>query len=410
MSPNTTDPSQLATSARPAAVPPIPQPPQGPLPVTSARERAHIDALPPSARATELAKRANTFASSGKTVYVHYVEPALSHRRAILLSTGKARKRYTKTAAQLWQSLQREQHDEWFFWYQVAKDVRLAMSKGELTHESCLRDAGREGDARVCIWHAEVAVGHYLGTILPSELEEVEPAAPVDGNGAVAEGVDKSAGDAPWTGDATICITTSIDEFTLSVKTTVTATTTTTAANEDEPLVVTPLHDTRSTSRSDTAASDLPSTLPDRFTYTPNMLHSHFAHYNLNAVRKVEGKHQIAMLRQLADLLDKSGRELFYYYAVPHLCKTVHPARDGSTVTSMAGDVWRFLPGQMKDSWASASSALKKMLGNGDVDGLEVLQLDSLEPEVLRLHGMTVAAIQSHEGKKARKAQKATTL
>lgn len=106
------------------------------------------------------------------------------------------------------------------------------------------------------------------------------------------------------------------------------------------------------------------------------------------------------MLRQLANLLDKTGRELFYFYIVPRLCKLCQPPSDGVTVTSLAGDIWRFLEGQGKDSWASASATWKKRLGDGDVDGSEVLQLDGLEPE--RLHGMAEEALKTHDAQIAR--------
>lgn len=81
-------------------------------PLLTARAIGHITALPPTAQATELAKRANTFASSSKNIFVHYVEPILNHRRTELLSRGKNRKKFTKSAVQLWQGLQEQQYEE----------------------------------------------------------------------------------------------------------------------------------------------------------------------------------------------------------------------------------------------------------------------------------------------------------
>jgi hypothetical protein len=116
------------------------------------------------------------------------------------------------------------------------------------------------------------------------------------------------------------------------------------------------------------------------------MLYSHFAHYDYASIREAEGKHQTAMLRQLADLFDKTGKILFYYYAVPRLCKKTYPPTAGETVTGEAARVWLFLPGAEKEKWRTASAGVKKRLGDGDIAGLEVLELGSLDAEVLSLH------------------------
>ena len=153
----------------------------------------------------------------------------------------------------------------------------------------------------------------------------------------------------------------------------------------------------------DITRSDLLDTLPSRFEHTPNILYSHFAHYDFDDVRQAEGKRQTAMLRQLADLLDKTGKELFYYFTVPHLSKSIPPPKDGSTVMSLAGDIWRFSPGPMKNQWIFESQAVKKQLGDGDLDGLVILQLSSLAPEVLRLHAISEDAIQNGDSRRESK-------
>ncbi|KAK4546128.1 hypothetical protein LTR36_002265 [Oleoguttula mirabilis] len=360
-------------------------------PLLSAREFGHINALPPAARANERAKRANTFASSGKTVFVHYVEPVLDCRRTELLSKGTHNKKYNKTAAQLWQGIRDQLQDEWSFWHQQAAELRVGLKQGQLSHEQCLKDAGRPKEARRCIWHAEIAVGHYLDIPPPPEPEQTrflyDGCAP---GGTRADLIKKSDVMLSRREDALgACITASLEGLDLTEVAMTTS---------EKVVVATYGHDPGEPRDEDAGLLD---TLPDRFDYTTNMLYSHFARYDFGAVRQAEGKHQTAMLRQLADLLDKSGKELFYYYTVPRLCKTCQPPNDGSTVTSLAGDVWRFLPGQMKGLWASVSAALKKCLGDGDGDGLAMLQLDSLEHEVLRLHGMAEEAIKSHAARES---------
>ena len=104
------------------------------------------------------------------------------------------------------------------------------------------------------------------------------------------------------------------------------------------------------------------------------------------------------MLRQLADLFDKTGKILFYYYAVPRLCKQSHPPTARKTVTGQAADVWRFMAGTGKEKWRKQSAKVKKQLGDGDVMGLEMLQLDNLDVEVLRLHELAEAALSDQGG------------
>ena len=70
---------------------------------------------------------------------------------------------------------------------------------------------------------------------------------------------------------------------------------------------------------------ELLDTFPSRFEYDQKMLYSHFAHYDYATIRNAEGNHQTAMLRQLADLFDKTGKILFYYYAVPTIVQADLP-------------------------------------------------------------------------------------
>lgn len=347
--------------------------------VINARQAANINALPLRAKATELAKVAYTFASSGKNMFVHYTRDVLEDRRSRLLNSGTARKLYTKKAPSLWDNLEQEQKS---FWHETAMDIRLAMKQKLLTPEDCLQHAGRLEDARRCIWYAELAVSAYLGTPPPASLEGPTATAEIVGEVAISgnNGEEESSfedREKMEASSATICITTineKLQRFAIAP-----------AMSGDINVDI-----------QHPAEAELLDTLPDRFEYTQNMLYSHFARYDLDDIRNAEGREQTAMLRLLASLLDISGKELCYYYVVPRLCKAYHPPRDGSTVMSMAADVWRFLPGRTKDLWASASRAVKKQLGDGDVGGVEMLQLDSLEPEVLRLHEMAQEAMKSH--------------
>ena len=127
------------------------------------------------------------------------------------------------------------------------------------------------------------------------------------------------------------------------------------------------------------------------------MLYSHFARYDYNSIRNTVGKHQRARLRQLADLFEKTGKVLFYYYTVPRLCKQTYPPTLGETVTSQAADVWKLLPGAEKEKWSNASAAVKKKLGDGDLAGLSVLELDSMDGEVLRLHELAAKVLKAHK-------------
>ena len=323
-----------------------------------------LEALPRAARERETKKAADTFASTGRNVFVHYAAPILDERRKRLLTSGLRKKKYPKTAAQLWLNVG---HEEQFYWNDAARHLRQCMKQGRLSPKGCLINGGRVDEKTMNVWHAEIAVAAYLE--LPAPPEKMER-----GNEAIADGVKQkleevvSKFDLLGASDGTSNRTLDLDS----------------AAKAD--------HERGSTTLLDT--------LPDPFTYDPKMLYSHFAHYDYDAVRKAEGKHQAALLRQLADLFNKTGKVLFYYYAVPRLCKQTYPPTLGDTVTSQAADIWKLLPGAEKEKWCIASSSMKKRLGDGDLAGLVVFELESLDGEVLRLHGIAAAALKSHEERK----------
>ena len=296
-----------------------------------------LDALPPATRERETKKAADTFASTSRNVFVHYATPILEERRKRLLASGLRKKKYPKTAAQLWRIIG---HDEEFYWSEVARSLRLGMKLGILSPKGCLIHGGRAGERESYVYHAEVAVAGCLELPVPIEKGDV--------------------------------VITSLSE---------------TKMEDVLPKFV---------STPDPAVEndmELLDTFPSRFEYDQKMLYSHFAHYDYATIRNAEGNHQTAMLRQLADLFDKTGKILFYYYAVPRLCKRTYPPTAGETVTGEAAKAWRLLVGAEKEKWRSASAGVKKRLGDGDVGGLEVLELGSLDAEVLGLHELARSQI-----------------
>ncbi|KAK5681534.1 hypothetical protein LTS10_006066 [Elasticomyces elasticus] len=390
-----------------------------------------LDKFPPAARARELKKAADTFACSGRNVFVHYVAPTLETRRKKLLASSVTKKKYTKTAAQLWHSLEQDDRDEYFYWNEmVGRRIRESLRSTELSYEMCLEYAGMPEDRATCIWHAELAVSRYLGT--PS----LEPLAALSDGGSgpvnTTKTTDTSIADVIKAGDTGLLISHEITfdttkhqtlsiavneksppptiNFTVPQRTdhtsldlldklpdpsdVITISELSIIGNDKPPSLAS---DGTSPQQNDESTIEVLDTLPERFECEPRMLYSHFARYDFDAVRRAEGKHQTAMLRQLADLFDKTGMRLFYYYMVPRLCMRYSPPRDGSTVTGKAADVWRFLKGPEKALWCSANQMVKTQLGDGGVLGLEMLQLSSLDPEVLKLHRMAVEALVGHE-------------
>ena len=349
--------------------------------IAAVTDVAQLERLPPASRAREIKKAVDNFASNGRNIFVHYVEPILDKRRELLIASGTTKKRFYKTAVQIWQSVQREDAS---FWIEAAKELRLRMKDGSLDRKDCLLHSGILCERQTYIWHAEEFVAAYLDLSHPAPVKgqldlaiaDAEHPVPVHiaviaadfskyelpGLSIASEGSTMLAGDIPGARDAVA-----------------TQSSVLVGAETVESTHILPLLDT----------------LPDPFGYEQNMLYSHFARYDYDEVRRAEGKHQKAMLRQLADRFDRTGKILFYYYMVPRLCKQTSPPGVGDTVTSQAADIWKFYDAQGKEVWRAASSKLKKALGDGRIDGLETLQLDSMDVEVLRLHEIarsTVAA------------------
>lgn len=319
----------------------------------------------PHSRERDIRHAAERFASTPRNIFVHWVQPILDQRRSDLQATGVIRKKYYKSAAQLWPAVANdiEMHDQSFFWNTMASQLQLCVKTSFANAESVVRRGGVEHEFGNYVLYAEIAVSEYLGTTLPAMVLE---------NASKAPPHSEKIGDADRDHAQDKAI--ELEKATITL-------------DAISPAGVGKL------SVSDVnATGDMLDTLPEPFCSEKKMLYSHSAHYDLDEVRQAVGKQQTAKLRQLAALLDKTGKELFYYYTVPHLGKEMYPAM-GDTVTSKAADIWRFLGGPAKDSWLQASVNLKKRLGDGDVDGLETLQLDSLDAETLRLHDLALEAI-----------------
>ena len=304
---------------------------------------ANIEALPPAARNREIKKAADTFASTGRNVFVHYVTSILEERCERLLASCITMKKYTKIAPQLWQNLDA---DEAFFWNEAARELRLCMKKNILSAKGCLIHAGRQSERSAYIWHAEIAVATYLN---PSQPEETTGARISDEKASATPVLNCNYGMIRTVGEPTI-------DFTLIQK----------DINAGHIQTATAGPEGQSPDQ-----TELLDSLPERFEYEPRILYSHFARYDYDEIRKAEGKHQMAMLRQLADRFVKTGKILFYYYMVPRLCKQCHPPTTGETVASQAAELWRFLRAREKDEWLNASATLKKKLGDGNIEELE---------------------------------------
>lgn len=140
-------------------------------------------------------------------------------------------------------------------------------------------------------------------------------------------------------------------------------------------------------------------TLPDRFDVNPRMVYGHFARYDLDEILTTPTrKRQLEKLHQLADLFDETGRTLFYYYAYPRLWKRLRPLEVDESIAIFAQEIWRHAVGGVREQWRFAEVGLKKMLGDGDMDGLALLRLDGLNKEVWRLHGMAEEAVSGRLG------------
>lgn len=322
------------------------------------KPHCHTAGLPPAAQAREAKKIANTFVSTGRNIFVHYATPILQHGGALLLASGLTKKRFYESTAQVFQILD---HDELFLWHETANQLRLRMKLRDVTAAECIEFAGLKEERLAYLYHAEVAIAGYLGLPAP-----VEPSAD---EGASLREVEMSD-----SGVLNAQVDVILKEK-LNIRDSIHLNEMTKDISPEQPVnqQQTPVNE----------STQLLDTLPKPFTYEPNMLYSHFARYDLSLIPKAEGKHQTAMLRQIADLFDKTVT-LFYYYAVPHPCKQNYPPTAGETVTGQAAEVWRFLEAKAKGEWQKAAAKVKKM----DLEGLEMLRLESLDAGVLRLHGL----------------------
>ncbi|KXT12306.1 hypothetical protein AC579_6217 [Pseudocercospora musae] len=332
------------------------------------KDIATYKSFPPgsAARHRALHQDALNFTANARNIFVHYAEPTLEIRRQQKLASGTTKKKFYHNAAQLWAEIQTidELHEQRFFWNQKSVEIKLALKKKTITHEDVLQNAGFEEDWWGCRKYAEMAVGWYLGQEPPREF-----------------------------------VDTAEDEAMTAV----------TAGDKDhhreaEPLRLKEmLHDLRSDISKlafQTPALDfakpapndhqqpLLDVLPEPFTYQPKMMYGQFTYADYIEIRHLDGKQQSARLRQLADLFDPTGKVLFYYYAYPHIWKDFRPLRIDETVATRAQDKWKLLGSKEQEFWRVKSAELKKLLGDGNVDGLNCLELDNLDPEVLGLHGV----------------------
>lgn len=346
---------------------------------------AQLQQLPPASRARETKKVADNFASNGRNLFVHYVGPILDKRRELLIASGTTKKRFYKTAAQIWPTVQLE---DALFWQEAAKDLRLCMKDNSLDRKDCLLYAGKLTERQTYIWHAEEVVAVYLDLPHSAQITERLDLATADHKQPVPVRIAVIAADFSKYELTGLCIASEgsamlAGNISGAAEAVATESSVLTGADTVDSSHVLPLLDT----------------LPDPFEYEQNMLYSHFARYDYDEFRRAEGKHQKAMLRQLADRFDRTGKILFYYYMVPRLCKQTSPPSVGDTVTSQAADIWKVYDAQGKEVWRAASSKLKKALGDGRMDGLEVLQLDSMDVEVLRLHEIARSTIAASKAK-----------
>lgn len=329
------------------------------------KDIAIFKAFPPASRQRALAQEAMKFAANARNIFVHYVEPILDLRRKEKLAFGTTKKKFYFNTARLWAEMQTidELHEQRFFWNQKSVEMKLALKKKTTTPEVVLENAGFEEDWWECRKYAAMAVGWYLG--------QDQPRGFVDGTG------DEAA-------------------------TAMTLEDTGPSLQEDLCHVEQKLHDlagdiSKLTLHHDlTEFSKLPTNdnhplldvLPSPFIYEPKMMYGQFAHANYIEIRRLDGKQQAARLRQLADLFDPTGKILFHYYAYPHIWKDFRPLKIDETVPTRAQDKWKVLGLKEQEFWRAKSAEVKKLLGDGNVDGLTCLELDCLDPEAVRLHRM----------------------
>lgn len=337
-----------------------------PKPLTDLKQLAKF---PQAARRREIVKIVDKFSGNGVHLFTHYTAPVLDARRRARLASGATRKQYPKSTSQLWTTLNDEQK---IFWDHQVKLIRLGIANGSLGHEQCVEDAGFQSEWRECMRFAEHAVAEYLEVSVPAFVEEMEN--------------ERSDNSTTIGTDGTFL---KPDVNTNSIK-------------ADGVIRIEYAPSEHSHEVSAVTCLQLLDTLREPFTVEPRMVYGNFAQlFPYDTIRSAEGKRQAAMLRQLADILDRYGRELFYYYATPHLWKAIRPTDVDETIASVAHRMWMFMPGHMKKQWEMESARTKKLLGDGSIEGLDRLQLDQDCEEGWKLHDMTEEAMKVHDVKKA---------
>ncbi|EME79936.1 uncharacterized protein MYCFIDRAFT_176935 [Pseudocercospora fijiensis CIRAD86] len=329
------------------------------------KDTAIFKAFPPAARQRELKQEATKFAANARNIFVHHVDPVLELRRKEKLASGTTKKKFYSNAARLWAEMQTidDLHEQRFFWNQKSVEMKLALKKKTVTPGNLLQDAGFEEDWWECRKYAEMAVGWYLGQDVPEEFGD-----DITGNDMDSEDHNQGAALLP---DPKQTMDLSSDTSKLSF-------------HQDLPGFA------RRNAEDDKPLLDV---LPEPFQYEKRIMYGQFAHADYTEIRHLDGKQQAARLRQLADLFDPTGKILFYYYAYPHIWKDFRPLKIDETVATRAQEKWKVLGSKEQEFWRKQSAKVKKLLGDGNVDGLVCLELDSMDPEVLSIIGSQLVGL-----------------
>ncbi|KAK4616323.1 hypothetical protein CLAFUW4_10372 [Fulvia fulva] len=394
--------------------------------------------FPQTARQRELAKEATRFAANAIYLFCHHVTPVLEARRKALLATSTRRKKYHKSADLIWRALP---HDQSFFWEHHAQLVRQALKDGTLSAEQCLQNAGFRDEWLAYRRFAEMAVADYLELPMPEYVQEAPPDDLHLGEQSAASAPPPHKSDAealalavsrmqamddalerkgPYVLDNTkdhilpaYVPTDMLSDKTMDrklygprpnlrpmlkgVETHVADSGEYASPPRVSPSILDNLgmqlgHYRTSSRNTDTLLDTLSETFGP---VTSRMIYGNFVQlYPYTVVHNAAtSKHATALLRQLADLLDPTGKEFFYYYVYPHLWKYIKPTEVDETIAAVAHGLWQFLKGKDKEGWRRASRDAKKLLGDGDINGLTRLALESKDPDTLKLHEMMRKAL-----------------
>lgn len=246
-----------------------------------------------------------------------------------------------------------------FFWQHQVAQLRLNLKQGHLSAEQILRDAGAKDEWLEYLRQAEKDVAAYLGTELP-EWVDAEKVLETREDGMLRLPEDPEAA-------------------------------TEDLASPDIEALKAVIQE---------GGFQMLDTLADEFPVKQRQVYGNFAQlWPYDIVREAEGKHQKALLRQLADLLDRSGKELFYYFAYPRLCKIIQPCPANLDIASIAQEIWKLMEGRDKKEWERANATTKRLLGDGNIEGLAKIQLDGGDEDVLKLHEMTKCAVKGWKDK-----------